>query len=105
MARPLCCSPIIPMELSAGATFYMVDCIQSFILLTGIIAEALVNQPFWYFVFVRGFNIVGSASKKSLTQRMSKRQSMGIVPGGFHEASISEVGTDRAYIKERKGFM
>lgn len=32
-------------------------------------------------------------------------KSFAIIPGGFQEAALSKLGTDRVWIKERKGFI
>lgn len=73
--------------------------------LVGLIAEALSNQPLFHFFFVRCFKCVGSASKKGMTDRMKARKSFGIIPGGFHESTISMQGEDRVYLKKRQGFI
>lgn len=31
--------------------------------------------------------------------------SFGIIPGGFQEAAVGKVGTDRVWLKQRKGFV
>jgi len=73
--------------------------------LTGIIAQALCLQPFFRFVFMRCWSVIGSASKGAFVARMKKRESFALLPGGFHEASVMEYGKDCVYLKKRSGFV
>lgn len=36
---------------------------------------------------------------------VQQRKSFGIIPGGFQEAALMKLGTDRVWINERKGFV
>ncbi|CAN0380000.1 unnamed protein product, partial [Discosporangium mesarthrocarpum] len=45
------------------------------------------------------------AGKASMLELMKKRESFGLLPGGFQEATLSKLGVDRVYINHRKGFI
>jgi len=72
---------------------------------TGLITDVLVMQPLWRFVFIRWLRVLDSASKPAFLRLMRARKNIGLLPGGFHEASISELGKDRVYLKKRFGFI
>ena len=36
---------------------------------------------------------------------MKQQEDFAIIPGGFHESTISSPGTDRVWLKNRKGFV
>ncbi|KAH0478274.1 MAG: uncharacterized protein KVP18_002254 [Porospora cf. gigantea A] len=46
-----------------------------------------------------------SSSRKDFEDIMSQGKSVGLIPGGFEEATIFSNGSDRLYIKKRKGFL
>lgn len=71
----------------------------------GLITSSLVRQPLFRFVFTRTLGVLESASKASVVGIMRARRNFGILPGGFHEATICEHGKDRVYIKKRFGFI
>ncbi|KAJ8612701.1 hypothetical protein CTAYLR_008955 [Chrysophaeum taylorii] len=48
---------------------------------------------------------LNSASAKSLEKRMRTGGNVGIIPGGFEEATICARGEDRVYLRGRKGFV
>jgi len=52
--------------------------------------------------------ILGSiegADKKQMLKKMKMKESFGLIPGGFEEATISCPNKDRVYLKKRKGFV
>ncbi|KAF4041799.1 Diacylglycerol acyltransferase domain-containing protein [Phytophthora infestans] len=46
-----------------------------------------------------------SVAKSTFQQRMSNRQNVCLIPGGFEEATLYERGKHRVYIKKRFGFI
>lgn len=46
-----------------------------------------------------------SSAKKNVLRIMKERKSLGVIPGGFEEATITCKDKDRVYIKDRKGFI
>eukprot|EP00919_Chromeraceae_sp_WS-2016_P061766 GHVR01146392.1.p1 GENE.GHVR01146392.1~~GHVR01146392.1.p1 ORF type:complete len:226 (+),score=-0.08 GHVR01146392.1:382-1059(+) len=47
----------------------------------------------------------GPANKAFVTNALKQKKSLGIVIGGFQEATITSTESDRIYIKHRKGFI
>ena len=48
---------------------------------------------------------VESASKRNIKKRFAEGRNMGIIPGGFEEATIYEHGTHRVAMRRRKGLI
>jgi 2-acylglycerol O-acyltransferase 2 len=74
----------------------------------------VLSSPFLYhfapvFRFIVGIlkgENFGSVGRKDLMNIMKKgRTPLMLVPGGFHEATIVCPGTERVYLKNRKGFV
>jgi 2-acylglycerol O-acyltransferase 2 len=69
-----------------------------------LVVDMLVKAPFFgWFVAWRG-NIMG-ASAASMKRLMEKGTNLGLIPGGFEEASTQEFGVERVMVKQRKGFI
>lgn len=75
------------------------------VVLQGLVADALYRSPPFYWIWCTTLRVVGSASKANLTAKMKRRESFGLLPGGFEEATISSPGYDRVYLKRRQGFI
>ena len=71
----------------------------------GLLADVLYRIPLFYFLFGKVLRVIGSADKKRMIQKMERSESFGLLPGGFHEATIMAAGTDRVYLKKRQGFI
>ena len=67
----------------------------------GFVAESLLHAPLFRTWFVKVLGGLRSAEKGSLLGAMGKRESIGLIPGGFHEATICHQGTDRVFLKNR----
>jgi 2-acylglycerol O-acyltransferase 2 len=68
-----------------------------------LVADALLVLP-----FVRDFMVWNDsfeASKQRMTQLCNEGENIGLIPGGFQEATIYMRNRHRLYIKERKGFI
>mmetsp|Transcript_61042 Transcript_61042/g.122333 ORF Transcript_61042/g.122333 Transcript_61042/m.122333 type:complete len:358 (-) Transcript_61042:136-1209(-) len=48
---------------------------------------------------------IGCASKRCMNQAMSEGRNIGLILGGFEEASVCERGKDRAVVQSRKGII
>jgi 2-acylglycerol O-acyltransferase 2 len=55
--------------------------------------------------WVNLFGNPGSVAKHFLTNLIQQSKSFALIPGGFEDATIFKQGTDRIYLKERKGFV
>lgn len=73
--------------------------------LTGLVAHALFLQPLFRYVFETCFKCVGTVSKTSMIERMKRKESFGLLPGGFQEATIMKWGHERVFLKRRQGFV
>ena len=71
----------------------------------GLVADALCHAPVFRFWFVQMLGGLGPASKGEFVKLLKARRSFGLIPGGFHEATIAERGTDRVFLRKRKGFV
>jgi 2-acylglycerol O-acyltransferase 2 len=71
----------------------------------GYVAESLLHAPLFRTWFVQLMGGLKSASKEGLLAAMKRKESIGLIPGGFHEASVSCAGADRVFLKDRKGFV
>ena len=71
----------------------------------GLVADALCHAPVFRFWFVKCLGGLGPASKGSFVACLTARRSFGLIPGGFHEATIASPGSDRVFLKDRKGFV
>lgn len=82
--------------------------------MSGALNEVLYNSTFCGSRAMRNLPISGLAARwmgvfgvdnKNFKDLMSKNKNIIFVPGGFEEATITQYGKDRVYIKERKGFI
>eukprot|EP00904_Undaria_pinnatifida_P013564 jgi/Undpi1/9338/HiC_scaffold_26.g11796.m1 len=73
--------------------------------IVGLLAGALYHAPVFRLVFGRWAGPCAPASKEVFIDQMKKGNSFGIIPGGFQEAALTKLGTDRVWIKSRKGFV
>jgi hypothetical protein len=71
----------------------------------GIAAAGLMGLPLFSWVISRWTGVVRTSSRKSVQHLMRGKQTFGILPGGFEEATISKMGRNRIFIKSRKGFV
>eukprot|EP00929_Paragymnodinium_shiwhaense_P055215 TRINITY_DN27685_c0_g1_i1.p1 TRINITY_DN27685_c0_g1~~TRINITY_DN27685_c0_g1_i1.p1 ORF type:complete len:351 (+),score=58.77 TRINITY_DN27685_c0_g1_i1:88-1140(+) len=71
----------------------------------GLIADGLLHAPIFRFLFVVLVGAVDSASKSTLLKKLRRRESVALIPGGFEEATITKPGTDRVFLRHRKGFI
>eukprot|EP00927_Polykrikos_kofoidii_P071878 TRINITY_DN68078_c0_g1_i1.p1 TRINITY_DN68078_c0_g1~~TRINITY_DN68078_c0_g1_i1.p1 ORF type:complete len:349 (+),score=31.99 TRINITY_DN68078_c0_g1_i1:46-1092(+) len=71
----------------------------------GLAAESLLRAPLFGHFVARWTGVIGSAAKSSFISRMRKGESFGLLPGGFHEASLTEYGKDRVVVGNKKGFI
>lgn len=68
-----------------------------------LVADALLVLP-----FIRDFMIWNdsfAASKKCMTELCAEGENIGLIPGGFQEATIYQRNHHKLYIKDRKGFI
>ncbi|CAM9885235.1 unnamed protein product [Scytosiphon promiscuus] len=71
----------------------------------GLLAGALYHAPMFRLVFGRWAGACASSSKEVFVDQMKKGLSFGIIPGGFQEATLSKLGKDRVWMKNRKGLI
>eukprot|EP00903_Cladosiphon_okamuranus_P017841 g16419.t1 len=71
----------------------------------GLLAPALYYAPLFRLVFGRWTGACLPSSKEVFLDQMKKGRSFGIIPGGFQEATLSKLGTDRVWLKNRKGLI
>ncbi|CAM9525628.1 unnamed protein product [Ascophyllum nodosum] len=71
----------------------------------GLLASALYYAPVFQLVAGRWLDVCAPASKKKFIELMEKGTSFAMMPGGFQEASLSKLGTDRVWLKQRRGFI
>lgn len=55
------------------------------------------------FMFSKTYITLGSADRGSFIQAMKSRESLVLVPGGLHEATLTSYGKEQLYIQSRKG--
>jgi Diacylglycerol acyltransferase len=67
-------------------------------------APALYYSPFFR-LFARICGRPGSASKPGLVASMKQRQDLAMPPGGFEEATLTDLTQDRVFIQKRTGFV
>lgn len=71
--------------------------------LTWCFSSALEKAPFFR-IFLRLLNKdLAGASKETVVRLLKEKRSMGIIPGGFEEATLHCAGVDRVYLKNRRG--
>lgn len=71
--------------------------------LTWCFSSVLEAAPFFR-VFLRLLNqSLAGTSKTTIKALMRAKKSIGIIPGGFEEATLHCQSADRVYIKQRKG--
>jgi hypothetical protein len=82
--------------------------------MSGALNEVLLNSTFCGSRAMRNLPISGIVARwmgvfgvdnKNFKDLMRKNKNIIFVPGGFEEATITQYGKDRVYIKERKGFI
>lgn len=66
-------------------------------------SRAMINMPISG-IFARWIGVHG-VNNTNFKELMQKGKNISFVPGGFEEASITNYGKDRIFIKERKGFL
>ena len=71
----------------------------------GLVAASLLHAPGFRLLFVKLLGGINSAEKDELVKKMKGRESFGLIPGGFHEATISYPDNSRVFLKRRKGFV
>lgn len=67
-------------------------------------APALYLTPFFR-LFSRCAGRPGTADKADMTRYMKRGEDLALPPGGFEEATLTSLDTDRVYIKKRTGFI
>ena len=71
--------------------------------LTWCFSSALEKAPFFR-IFLRLLNKhLAGTSKATILRLLREKRSLGIIPGGFEEATLHCAGVDRVYIKKRRG--
>ncbi|CEM14947.1 unnamed protein product [Vitrella brassicaformis CCMP3155] len=78
--------------------------------LSGLKARTITSSFLYYFaptlrIFLAPAGVLGAARKEDFTNYMKRGENMTMVPGGFHEATISCPHKDRVYLRKRKGFV
>eukprot|EP00752_Nemacystus_decipiens_P017698 g15868.t1 len=73
--------------------------------IVGLLAPALYHAPLFRLVFGRWTGACLPSSKPVFIDQMKKGLSFGIIPGGFQEATLSKLGADRVWMKNRKGLI
>ncbi|CAB1118819.1 unnamed protein product [Ectocarpus sp. CCAP 1310/34] len=71
----------------------------------GLLATALYHAPLFRLVFGRWAGSCAPSSKQVFLDQMQKGLSFGIIPGGFQEATLSKLGEDHVWMKNRKGIV
>ena len=56
-------------------------------------------------LFTRSIGIPGSASKEAMIDYLEKGDHLGLLPGGFEEATLSCIDQDRIFLQKRTGFI
>lgn len=54
-------------------------------------------------MFSGSYVTFGSADRGSFIRAMRNRESLILVPGGIHEATLTDWGKEQLYMKSRKG--
>jgi len=72
--------------------------------ITYLVSSVLTKAPFWTY-FHGWIAQMSSASKENMTRLMKERKDIGLIPGGFEEASLYEWGKHKLYLKNRAGFI
>lgn len=67
-------------------------------------SPVLFMSPLFRF-FSRCVGNPGSASKKDMMAYMKRGESLALPPGGFEEATLTDLHQDRVFIKKRTGFI
>jgi len=71
----------------------------------GLATDALLNAPLFGHFMAKWTGVIKSAAKGPFVKLMQKGESFGLLPGGFHEASLFEYGKDRVVVSNKKGFI
>jgi hypothetical protein len=69
-----------------------------------LITRSLYQAPFARQV-LGWLGSFGSVEKANLVREMQRGRAIALLPGGFEEATISEYGVDRVYLRNRTGFI
>ncbi len=68
----------------------------------------LVTDMLFYFPFIRDifqWSDIHGINAEAMKSMMDKSENIGLIPGGFEEATFFKRGHNRVYIKKRKGFI
>lgn len=68
-----------------------------------LVAEILSSVPF--LSDINAWSNIVSCDKKNMTAIMSSGENIGLIPGGFEEATIYKRNRYRLFLKNRKGFI
>lgn len=90
-----------PVLLSISPLFRWEAQAQSVYTDTQYIRHCSLSHFRWLFNY--GYIRLGSANRQSFIQSMKDQESMILVPGGLHEATLAEYGKEQLFIKNRKG--
>ncbi len=71
-------------------------------LVTGILLKL---QPIFLLLKLVLGSYINSVEKKTMMKIMSNNENIALLPGGFFEASLSQVGKNKIYIKNKYGFI
>lgn len=66
-------------------------------------SRVALNIPIAGF-FLRLYGLEG-VNKENFEKCLSKREAIGITPGGYEEATLTSTKENNVYIKNRKGFI
>ncbi|KAL4472268.1 hypothetical protein ABPG72_011629 [Tetrahymena utriculariae] len=71
--------------------------------ITPLASRIIYNVPFTG-IFIRWLGI-STVDAQNMKNKMKKGQNIGLLPGGFEEATLTSTQENRVYIKNRKGFI
>jgi len=71
----------------------------------GLAATSLLRAPLFGHMVAKWTGVIESSAKAPFIAKMRNGESFGLLPGGFHEASLFEYGKDRVVVSNKKGFI
>ena len=71
----------------------------------GLAVGYLVHAPIFNLFFTKLTGTLISASKRNMKRFMTTQTSLGLLPGGFNEATLLRRGHNVVYVRNRKGFL
>lgn len=71
----------------------------------GLAVRLLCDSPLFRHFIVDTVRSTWPADRKGMLELMERDESLALIPGGFHEASITTRGRHRAFVLTKKGFV